>query len=942
MRLAWRQIRARRARSLALLLAVLVAVSGYTVLTGATTTSQLAVTTKVAANSRSAYDVLVRPANSRTALEGGEALVQPNQLSGQYGGISVSQWRRIQALPGVEVAAPVATIGSVAVVAKAAVDVTALLDPAEASQVVRLRLAWVADGGLTRATEPDPQFVYVTRNRVAVPFATPDGVVLPDGRLLTARTLLDEHCDWRSIPFLYVELLPARGWQPICGTQVLTTPGGSGDAVANLSRLVVFQRLPDGTFLDFANVGDQVDESRGITTEPRATPRATFDVGWPVWVGVAAVDPDEEDRLVGLKGAVTSGRYFPEVTQQSAGPLEVPALVSGSTADTEQLSVTADRLRAAPVVATGPQPLLAQLTAAPSLDQLRTSYSAVNVYSAALADLAASVRLDTSVAPSSPSYLVGPGGVLTPLAVPVDATAWVTSVTAFGGQATGALAFEPYLANDLGFRTLRHTSIRALTDVVERPQVDRYGVFDSSLLTEFSGLSAVPLETYRSASVTGSDKGSRSLLGGRPLLPAGDPAAYLTAPPALLIPLDAAQRLTSSPDPISAIRIRVAGVTGIDALSRERVRLVAERVMKATGLDVDITVGSSPQLRQIVLPAGRFGRPELHLAEPWTKEGVAVSIIKAVDRKSVLLFALVLLTCLLFVANATSAVVRSRRRELAVLACLGWPAWRRAALIVTEVTAIGAAAGVLAACVAVPLGRALGLDVSAAHAWLAVPVAVTVTTLASLLPAVRAAPAHPAGTVNPAVARVRATGRVQGLPGLAAKNLLRVPGRTAVAVTCLTIAVSALTMLTALMWAFDGTVTGTLLGSAVSVQARQVDVIAVAATVVIALFAVVDVLYLNLRERRDEMALLRATGWSERTLGSLVMWEVLAVALMGTTGGTCLGVLGAAWFAGGASVALLQVAAVIGMGSVLVTLLAGLLPAVTLDRQPSAPLLAEQ
>jgi FtsX-like permease family protein len=79
------------------------------------------------------------------------------------------------------------------------------------------------------------------------------------------------------------------------------------------------------------------------------------------------------------------------------------------------------------------------------------------------------------------------------------------------------------------------------------------------------------------------------------------------------------------------------------------------------------------------------------------KQGVAVAILTAVDKKSVVLFTLVLVVCVLFVANSATAAVRGRRRELGVLACLGWTRPRLFAVVLGELAAIGLAAGVLGA-----------------------------------------------------------------------------------------------------------------------------------------------------------------------------------------------------------------------------------------------------
>ncbi|MGE7317789.1 transcription termination factor Rho [Staphylococcus capitis] len=162
---------------------------------------------------------------------------------------------------------------------------------------------------------------------------------------------------------------------------------------------------------------------------------------------------------------------------------------------------------------------------------------------------------------------------------------------------------------------------------------------------------------------------------------------------------------------------------GYSERSAERVRLIAERIAQATGLDVDITLGSSPAPQTVELPAGAFGRPDLRLTENWSALGVASTITKAVDRKSAALFLLVLVVCVLFLGNAVSAAVRDRRPELAVLACLGWPARQIGALLLGEVATLGLAAGVLAVGLAFPLGAALGIRVDWERALLAVPVA---------------------------------------------------------------------------------------------------------------------------------------------------------------------------------------------------------------------------
>lgn len=136
---------------------------------------------------------------------------------------------------------------------------------------------------------------------------------------------------------------------------------------------------------------------------------------------------------------------------------------------------------------------------------------------------------------------------------------------------------------------------------------------------------------------------------------------------------------------------------------------------------------------------------ELRLTEGWSKKGVAVEIINAIDRKSAILFGLILVVCVLFLGNAAAAAVRDRRRELAVLSCLGWPRRHLAVLIVSEVVLVALGAGAVSALAAPALGRAVGIGSAIDHTLLAVPVAL----VAALVPAWRAARSHPAAALAP-------------------------------------------------------------------------------------------------------------------------------------------------------------------------------------------------
>jgi hypothetical protein len=129
-----------------------------------------------------------------------------------------------------------------------------------------------------------------------------------------------------------------------------------------------------------------------------------------------------------------------------------------------------------------------------------------------------------------------------------------------------------------------------------------HGLFDPEKLPGFSALSRVPLESYYPPVAEPADAASRRTLDGRPLMPTLNLGGYVQQPPFMFTTLPAAQALLSSKfydggnaeAPISAIRVRVAGVTGPDPVSLGRIRTVAQLIQQRTGLQVDITAGSSP------------------------------------------------------------------------------------------------------------------------------------------------------------------------------------------------------------------------------------------------------------------------------------------------------------------------------------------------------------
>jgi putative ABC transport system permease protein len=903
-RLAWLQARFRPARTLALIAAVLVASTAFIVLTAASQTEQLRTSGEVSANYVPAYDILVRPKGARTAVENQTGTVQPDFLWGIYGGITMAQYRRIQRIPGVQVAAPIAMAGYTQLQATMFVPVPAAALAGSGRQLYRISTTWFS--GASRVAQP-PSYLYVT----PLPLSGADiGKPATDGT--GPGCTLDNS-----------SLLP---------------PGTNPFGTAAQSSTTCWSRVNQ---YDVPPAPDGVVPNTG----------AGYYITWTIPVLIAAIDPDAEAELDGLNKALVSGSYLTE--NEAADGLTLPVLASSGSGMNEYAQTTLQQLTA-PSAMPNMNAAWASTQASASGRTVATERTtAQQAYTAML----------NEPGPAAVETFNEPGGQIVSTGTPLN-----------GYWSVGQVHYQPATAGALTPRQVVNPPSAWFTDTTTPVAMDdeesQYrtvtphltsgpnpillikvaGVFDPAKIESFDPLSQVPLGAYRPVTVAPANAASSRALLGRDLLPNQNLGGLVSQPVNLITTLSALPTLENSTvfpdvpaaDPISVIQVRVAGVTRPDALSRERVNAVAQQIARRTGLDVDILAGSSPSPVTIDLPAGKFGQPALTLSENWVKKGVALLILNAVDKTSVALFTLILVVCVLFVGNAATAAVRGRRRELGVLAAVGW---RRSRLFVTvlgELAATGLAAGLLAAAIAVPASAGLGLDASPGRALLAVPVAIAVAVLGGLLPAWRAARADPVSSVRPPVVAVRRAHHPRGITSLALLNVARTPGRTLIGVVSLAVGIAALTLLTAVTFAFRGVVVGSLLGDAVAVQVRGVDYIAAGATVALGMLAVADVVFLNIRERAAELATIRSFGWRDTALARLVITEGAIIGVAGALAGAGSGLAAAAWFAGQLPARLLVIAAAAAAAGIIVTAAAALLPAALLRRLPHAHLLAEE
>jgi putative ABC transport system permease protein len=442
-RLAWSQLRFRAARTIALLAGMLLAATAFTVLTAASRTSQLRTVGTVSAHFSPAYDILVRPKGSRTALETRTGTVQPNFLSGIYGGISLAQYHRIQQIPGVQVAAPIAMVGYTLIRAGIPVLLSAADNERPGRQLYRYTTTWVSAGGTTRVVQPS-SYLYLTPNRLG----------------------LNNQGD-------AYEDLPGGSKATVC-SQSASQPASPFDAAAQ----------SNGWFWS------QVDGDAGAFTLSPQPHQAFAIVNWSFPMLIAAVDPAEEAKLDGFSHAVTSGRYLAENASgghAANGQATFPVLAASASGIGEYAVTQVQRLPAP----AGPVSLTAATMSAeaatPGQTVLTVRTSAEQAYQQVLTLTRSDEPVDDYLTAGTVRYRRAANDSLTPVQVNNPVSVWRS------GDATSALVAPPMDETESQYRSLDRHQQTGEQASGGAPEMQLVGVF--SLAVGVAGLTLLTAVT---------------------------------------------------------------------------------------------------------------------------------------------------------------------------------------------------------------------------------------------------------------------------------------------------------------------------------------------------------------------------------------------------------------------------------------------------------------
>ncbi len=391
------------------------------------------------------------------------------------------------------------------------------------------------------------------------------------------------------------------------------------------------------------------------------------------------------------------------------------------------------------------------------------------------------------------------------------------------------------------------------------------------------------------------------------LLPTTNSDGVITQPPLALTTLQAAEQLKGGAI-INAIRVRVAGVDQPNAQSWKHIQQIASEITQRTGLQVLITLGSSPKPTLVYVPGVKKGElgaeadiPTIGwVEERWIAIGAGITYVQQLGTTQLLLLGAVLAICLGYLVVAFSALATTRRRDFAVLSALGWRPWQVARLFLIEALLLALGGGIPGLGLALLISWFLGIiPIWLIVGW-ALPAMLAMALLSSLAPLwhiwhlqpaeiLRAgAIPLPGSSAKANTWGIRVGSWFPALGGLVLRNLMRSRLRALITVSSLFLSTVLLVLMVNSILALRQSLTGTLLGDYVLLQTAVPQIAGCVFALLLTFLSVADQFLLQVRERQQEIGLLLATGWRTRHVQHLFVQEGIALALISALPGVAV------------------------------------------------------
>lgn len=402
------------------------------------------------------------------------------------------------------------------------------------------------------------------------------------------------------------------------------------------------------------------------------------------------------------------------------------------------------------------------------------------------------------------------------------------------------------------------------------------GFYDSSNLNiSIDPTNELPMETYRPASaelvINSNDEPVNPP---KVLKPTDNPYDFLTEPPGMLTTIEAAEQILGN-EPISAIRIKVAGVTDLSDESQTVLEHVATEIENRTGLITDITLGSSPQLALTYVP-GINNEPSIGwLQQPWVNIGSSISIFRETKIGFAGVVASVIAVAIVYVWASGIISVLARRKEFAVLLSVGWRPSRLSKLLVLESLILGTFVALISWMMLGFVYISSEVTISLTRFFWTGCFGFIIYLLGSVIPSLLARSISPyeAMRTGEIVKTSKRLVQTRGLTTMAFNHYVGKWKRSVLSVVSISLPTALLAVFLCITFRLQGIMYTTLLGEYLTLEIGAVHYVAIIVALIIAVLTTAEIMWQNVSERREEIALLQAIGWNRKRVRFLILLE---------------------------------------------------------------------
>ena len=602
---------------------------------------------------------------------------------------------------------------------------------------------------------------------------------------------------------------------------------------------------------------------------------------------MAAIDPSQEAALIGLDKAVLAGTYLqagtPIITQEETGPqtdtvemnretIEVPVLVNNETyiefihhEDLCWLQNSDEFTWSPELVSEGGIASLQDLVCT-TISSAETKSD--DVYQQMTQDMISGRIIFFQEGSRLPS--------------PIH---YKEEVPPFETDGISLEIVVPSTEEDLPRAIYRSGSGDDSTQFVHPVRLQTVGVIDIGMLGIGEAINPIPLETFFPPEAILKFNEEGDSLNPSILKPTFDPRGYLQGPPFLLTTLETARHLRGDAS-ISAVRIRVSGIDRFDPGAQAKIESVASEILEATGLEVDVVVGSSPRRVLVHIPTVGY------VEELWIQKGVTLTYSSKVEHLNQLFFVLILSVCTLGILNAALMSTLGRRKEFSLQKALGWRSSTIFRMILMEMGVVGVASGALGVFLAWGIAGFFGFRLANERLILVFPLSLGLCLLGGLIPGISAARVNPALGLHNRALHTRSMwhGKRFSLTGYILQALSRRRIRTLLTIGTMALSAGFLTVLMGASLGFRDYLSGTLLGEYVLLRIEGYHYIMAGISLLVAAAVGVDSLLVAVSERQREIGLIKSVGWRSRDVLRLFLGEGIFIGLVGGTIGAIIGV----------------------------------------------------